>query len=225
MNLMQTDDFFTVIIQSAALGFSAAVSPGAFQSFLLNQALSNGWKSGIPVVLSPLISDPPIVITILLLLDQLSGNFISAISLFGGIFALYLAWGAGKQWRAGKHAPGSVNSSGEAALAAPEEQSFWRILGKGATMNLLSPGPYTFWTFVLGPLLLSALQVSILQGAAFLFGFYSCFLGGMFLLVLVFDQTRRLGSNVVRALSLTSIFILFVFGILLIQKGLTSLGS
>ena len=87
-------------------------------------------------------------------------------------------------------------------------------------MNLLSPGPYTFWALVLGPILLSALKQSALHGLAFLLGFYGAFIGGMLLLVTLFHQARRLGPSVVRALVLVSILVLVAFGALLIYSSI-----
>ena len=64
-----------LFLQAASMGLAAAASPGPSQAFLINQTLLGGWKRGAPVALSVFISDPPIVITILLLLNQLPENF------------------------------------------------------------------------------------------------------------------------------------------------------
>jgi len=47
--------------------------------------------------------------------------------------------------------------------------------------------------------------------------------GGLLLLVLIFNFARRLGPRVVRILTLCSIFILTVFGIILIYQGILRL--
>jgi hypothetical protein len=85
-------------------------------------------------------------------------------------------------------------------------------------MNLLSPGPYTFWTLVLGPLFLRAVKQKPIYGGAFLLGFYIAFVGGMLGIVILFDQARRLGQRAVRVLTLASIVILLIFGIILIAQ-------
>jgi threonine/homoserine/homoserine lactone efflux protein len=218
----------TYLLQGAAFGLTAAASPGAFQSYLISQTLSGGWKRGVPVALAPLISDPPIVIAIVVLLDQLPTRLIDIIGIGGGVFALYLAWGLWKGWRqdgrtisledAGRGEVLSTNE--EQATPQKSNQTFWGILGRGALINLLSPGPYTFWALVLGPILLGALEESSVDGIAFLVGFYTTFIGGMLLLVALFHQARRLGAGVVRALTLTSILILAVFGLILILGNL-----
>jgi threonine/homoserine/homoserine lactone efflux protein len=212
-----------MLLQGAALGLTASVSPGPLQTYLINQTLTGGWRRGAPVALAPLISDPPIVLTILLLLNQLPRRFIEVISLSGGLFVFYLAWGFWKEWRnvnigpaSGAEAHTEIQTDAQ-PVASP---GIWSVMGRGALMNLLSPGPYTFWTLVLGPLLIDALGQSSIHGIAFLIGFYSLFVGGMLGIVALFHQARRLGPKVVRALTLLSIIILLIFGGLLILKGL-----
>lgn len=195
--------------QGAAIGLTAAGSPGPLLTYLISRTLSRGWRQGAIVALAPLISDPPIVIVIVLLLDQMPANFLRVVSVLGGFYVLYLAWGLLRQWRSG--------SQNEPDLEGAQNNS----LRKAITMNLLSPGPYTFWTLVNGPILLSALDESIWAGIGFLLGFYGVFIGGMIGIALVFDQARRLGPRVVRGLILASILILILFGGLLIWRGLT----
>lgn len=197
--------------QGAAIGLTAAGAPGPLLTYLISRSLTGGWRQGALVALGPLISDPLIVVTIVLLLDRVPPSFLLVISLVGGLYVLYLAWGLLKQWRKGSQdiAVAESNPSGN--------------LRKAALMNFLSPGPYAFWTLVNGPILLSALKESIWYGIAFLLGFYGIFIGGMVVLAIIFSQARRLGPKVVRILLLVSIFILSVFGIMLIYRGITGL--
>ena len=197
--------------QGAAIGLTAAGTPGPLLTFLISRSLTGGWRQGALVALGPLISDPLIVVTIVLLLDRVPANFLLGISIVGGMYVLYLAWGLLKQWRKGVQ---------EIAVA---ESSSPGNLRKAALMNFLSPGPYAFWTLVNGPILLSALKESIWYGIAFLVGFYGVFIGGMVVLAIIFSQARRLGSKVVSILLLVSIIILSIFGIVLIYRGITGL--
>lgn len=87
-------------------------------------------------------------------------------------------------------------------------------------MNFLSPGPYTFWALVNGPILITALRQSWVHAASFLLGFYVAFVGIMLVIVFVFHQARRLGPDVLRTLTLLSIIILVVFGLVLIIRSL-----
>ncbi len=196
------------LVQGLALGITAAASPGPFQVFLINQTLTGGFRRGASIALAPLIADIPIVITLLILLDQLPAAFLRGVSLAGSAFVLYLAWGLWKQWRRGA----AVQTAGE----TPPSRGLWR----GMLMDILSPGPYTFWTLVNGPLLLSALRISWAHGSAFLLGFYGAMISSLVGIAALFHQAQRLGPRVVRYLSLASITILVIFVGLLLRRGL-----
>jgi len=128
------------------------------------------------------------------------------------VFVLYLAWSLWKQWRAGT----SVKT--EVAASQPIG---WKGLWRAAIVNWLNPNPYLFWTLVGGPTLIAALNQSVWYGVAFLAGMYGVFVGGMLVIVAVFHQARRFGPRIVRGLLLISMGILVIFGILLIQRGLS----
>jgi len=207
-------------LQGLALGLTAAASPGPFQTYLINQTLLGGWRRGAVIAMAPLISDVPIVLVILLLLEQLPVYFLRLISLAGGVFLLYISWGLWRQWRLG----GAVQaSSANASDNQQKEITTGGYLWRGIMMNALSPGPYTFWTLVNGPLVLSALRQSWLHGVAFLLGFYGMMIGGYLGIAALFNQARRLGPRVVRSLTLISLLVLAVFGLVLLRRGIWGL--
>ncbi len=221
------------LIQGAALGFAAAAAPGAYQSYLITKTLHAGWRQAIVIALAPLISDPPIVLAVLLLLDQISDRWIDIISLFGGIFIFYMAWGIWQSLRK-PETPGRQTQTSDGRTnfhySAPQSDNApagslaaqrWRILKRAVLMNMLSPGLYTFWIFVLGPLFLEGFAVSPFQGGAFLLGFYGVFISSLSALVLLFHQARRLGPRIVHALTVISLLILTLMGFLLILDSLS----
>ena len=209
---MDTISPVVFFLQGAALGVTAAATPGPFQTFLISETLKGGWHQSLPVTLAPLLTDLPIILASLSLLDLVTNNFLNIISIIGGIFVLYLALSAWRDWRAG---PVDLNIS-------DSETRFSKGLLKGMFMNFLSPGPYIFWMLVNGPILLSALRLSPFHAAAFLLGFYGVFIGSLVILVVIFDQTRRLGARVVHTLLFLSIVILGIFGFILLKQGLIS---
>ena len=97
----------------------------------------------------------------------------------------------------------------------------WKGLWRASIVNWLNPNPYLFWTLVGGPTLIAALNQSLAYGVAFLVGMYGVFIGGMLIIVAVFHFARHLGPRIVRGLLLISIGVLAIFGILLIQRGLS----
>ena len=197
--------------QGAALGLTAAATPGSLQTLLISETLLGGIQRGARVTLAPLITDAPIIVAVLFVLQRVPPIVVQILSLAGGVFVLYLAWGLWKQWRQGQQVTVAVEGA---------QPIGWNGLWRASIVNWLNPNPYLFWTLVGGPTLIAALDQSVWYGVAFLVGMYSVFIGGMLLIAVVFHQARRLGPRMVRGLLLISIGILVVFGVLLIQRGL-----
>ncbi len=203
--------FTDFIVPGMSLALSAIAIPGPLQAYLLNITLNYGWRRGLLVVVSPLITDVPIILLTLFLLSGLQGispNTIKLIQIAGGILLLTIAWGAWAQYRAG------VTFGAE--KSQPADGSPRRILATGIMMNFLSPGPYIFWSTVNGPLLLKGLAISPLHAVSFLLAFYGTFLGGLALLVMIVDRVGRLNMRVMRGLMLATIVLLVYFGTRLI---------
>ena len=204
---MNDPSFLSYFLQGAALGFAAALTPGTFQTYLISESLSGGWQRGAPVAFAPLLSDLPIILLSLFILNQIPDNFLRLISLAGGAFALYLAWRLWLSWRVG------------AELPDPESPTPKGSLKRGVIANFLTPGPYLFWSLVSGPILLTALRESIAFGAAFLLGFYGIMVLSLLGIAVIFSQARRLGQRVVHILLLISIIVLVVFALILLVRG------
>jgi len=209
--------FEAIIIPAISLGLSAVSVPGPLQAYLLNITLRYGWRRGIFVVVSPLITDGPIILVTVFLLGQLDERIIQGIRIVGGLVLLWIAWGAWKQYRAGASYTDGVETED------PKRKtniSPWRVLGTASAMNLLSPGPYLFWTTVTGPLLLEALEISPLAAVGMLLGFYGTFIGGMVVLVLVFNQMGQINQRVTNIILLITIALLVWFATMLIAEAL-----
>jgi threonine/homoserine/homoserine lactone efflux protein len=201
-----------LLLQGVSLGLTAAASPGPLQAFLISQTLAGGWRRAAPIAFAPLITDAPIVLLMLFLLDRVPPALLRGLYFAGSLFLLWLAWGLWRQWRAG--APGA---NAPASAPPPASGGLW----KAVALNALSPAPYTFWAFVNGPILLGALKQSAWHGAAFLAGFYVVFIGGALALAGVFALARRLGPRVAHWLALATIVILVLFAGVLLFQGVT----
>ena len=199
-----------LFLQGAALGVSAAASPGPMQTFLISETLLGGFKRSFPIAFAPLATDLPIVALILLVLKQLPSGATRLLSLAGGLYVLYLARGLWRQWRAG---------AGQRFDAVADDASPWTMLRRAVLMNFLNPNPYLFWGLVGGPILLGALDQSVLHAGAFLIGMYGVFIGLQLALIAVFHFARRLGPQIVRGMLFISIGVLAIFGGLLIVRG------
>ncbi len=207
------------ITQGITVGFSAGVMPGPMQSFLLNTALKHGWRRALLLVLTPLLVDIPVIIAVLLALDALAAiipALVDGVRVVGGIFVLYLAWGAWADVRAGITLTDDLKKGIDPGNEPPAS-----TFANGLLMNALSPGPYLFWTTVNGPLLLSALETSFWWGLAFVVAFYGAFLGVLVVIVLAVEQLRTLDPRVTRGLMVFVALLLTGFGAYLIYAGLT----
>ncbi|MBE0697144.1 MAG: LysE family transporter, partial [Anaerolineaceae bacterium] len=91
---------------------------------------------------------------------------------------------------------------------------------QAALMNLLNPNPYLFWSVVAGPIFVAGWQIHMLNGIAFLLGFYFVMISGMVLLVILFGSARHLGTQVSRALLGISALALFAFGVYQLWQGI-----
>src|ERR1700690_231636 len=129
------------LILGLTYGFGAAIMPGPFQTYLIAQTLSAGWKRTLPKAFAPLISDVPVACLVLLVLSQMPHSIERFLHLGGGLFVLFLAYGAFTAWRAGP--------AGEEQVR-PGQDSMW----KAVLVNVLNPNAYLGWSLVTGPLLL-----------------------------------------------------------------------
>jgi threonine/homoserine/homoserine lactone efflux protein len=197
----------SLISQGVSLGFTAGASPGPLQSYLISTTLAQGWRRGLLVVLTPMLTDAPIIVLAVMVLKELPTGAIRIIQVAGGMYLLWIAYGTLKQLH---------KSVGFTSVAVSQR----RTIGQALLINWLSPAPYIFWGTITGPLLISAMTLSIWHGIAFLVAFYGAFLGFLVLLVIVFNRVRRLGARIVQGITLVTLAILTIFGLSLIAQGL-----
>lgn len=199
------------LLQGLGYGFAAAVQPGPFQTYLISQTLDRGWRSTLPAIFAPLVTDGPIIALVLLILSQVPLWFERFLYLASGLFVLYLAYAALNRWRTFDRTVG--------VAATPNRRTLWQA----ALMNLISPGPYIFWSLVTGPILLAGWRAAPLNGLGLLCGFYGAMLLSLGGIILVFGTARQCGPRVNRALLGVSALALAGFG--LYQLGLGFSGS
>ncbi len=200
------------LLQGIGYGFAAASQPGPFQTYLISQSLTRGWKWTLPAALAPLVSDGPIILLCVLVLSQVPDWLQRILYIAGGVFILYLAYGAFKSWK---------NFDAQAAIFSSEGTQ--QSILKAAMMNVLSPGPYIFWTLVTGPILLAGWRESPANGVGFLAGFYTTLIGGLAAIVIIFGSAAKLGPKFNRALLGISSITLFGFGLYQLWLGVKTL--
>lgn len=198
---------WTYLIQGIGFGLVAASQPGPFQLYLISQSLTRGWQRTLPSALAPLLSDGPIILLSVLVLSGVPDWMQRILYIAGGLFVLYLAYGAFKSWR-------GFDTS------VPQPESKADGLPKAVLMNMLSPGPYIFWMLVTGPILVTGWRETPLNGIGFLAGFYIAMISTLVGIILVFATATRLGPKFNRALLGVSSIALFCFGLYQLWKGM-----
>jgi threonine/homoserine/homoserine lactone efflux protein len=199
----------STILTAATIGFTAGVTPGPLQAVFLAYAVKGGWKQALPAAFAPLMTDPPVILLVLLVLNNLPSIFLRGLQIGGSFFLLYLAWDAFRSFQQ------------FTAIEEAEETSGWGALLKATLMNLLAPGPWLFWSLINGPNLIRAWAVSPWRGAAYLAAFYGTFILSNIGLILLFAATRRMGERVRKGLLLASAIVLAGFAL---YQGLQGFG-
>jgi len=200
---------FFYVIQGVGYGLAAASQPGPFQTYLISQSVTRGWKRTLPAALAPLVSDGFIIAVCLLVLSQVPPWLERFLYLAGGLFVLYLAYGAFKSWRDfDMKTPQAEASGGQSILEA-------------ALTNALSPNPYIFWTLVTGPILIKGWRETPVNGIGFLAGFYTAMITSLVAIILLFGLASRFGPKVSRILLGVSALALFGFGSYQVWLGIT----
>lgn len=190
-----------------AYGFAAAIQPGPFQTYLITQALHNGWRHTLPMALAPLLSDAPIIGLVLLLLNKIPLWWLQILRFLGGLFMIYLATGTLQAWRQFEREP--------LTIAPPPRQSAFRA----ALVNVLSPGPYIFWSSVTGPLLITGWHETPANGLCLLVGFFTTIVVCSAGLILLSVGAGKLGIQINRGLLGLSGIALVGFGVYQICTG------
>jgi threonine/homoserine/homoserine lactone efflux protein len=188
------------LIFGITYAFAAAAQPGPFQTYIISETLSKGWKKTLPAAFAPLISDIPVVVIVLFLLSNVPVMVLNILQLAGGIFLIYLAYGAYNTWRSF-----DVNKK-------VEVHSGSKTMMKAALVNFLNPNPYIGWSLIMGPLFLKGYHETPSNGIALLVSFYSTLIVCSMGIMILFSFAKNLGPKVNRASIGISALALLLFG-------------
>jgi threonine/homoserine/homoserine lactone efflux protein len=197
---------FEFLSAGILLGLTAGFTPGPLLVLVISETLRHSIKAGIKVAIAPLVTDVPIIIVSLLILNRLA-NFkviLGCISIFGGLFILYLGYECLK-------ARGVVLN-----LASPSSNSF----RKGVITNALNPHPYVFYMTVGAPIIFKSINQNILSTALFVGSFMLFLVGSKVILAMAVERSRSFlqGSVYIWVMRTLGILLLF-FSIVLLGHG------
>jgi threonine/homoserine/homoserine lactone efflux protein len=195
------------LILGVTMGLTAGLSPGPLLMLLISETIKQNRKAGILVACAPLITDLPIVLISLFVLQAISDyHFIlGIISVLG---ALYLAYLAFENIRL-KH------YDFDTGKAAPKS------LRKGIITNFLNPNPYLFWMTIGAPTVLKGNRTNILLSICFVAGFYMFLTGSKIVIALLVDRSKTLLKSSLYILLIRFLgIILLVFSFIFLKESL-----
>ena len=200
----------TALVSGVLLGVSAGLSPGPMLALVLSQTLRHGTREGCKIALTPLVTDPPIILVTLVLASKLAElrHLLGVVSIAGATFVLYLAWESFWPVR-------------QDAVTPAERPRSWL---KGIVTNLLNPHPWLFWLTVGAAILAKAMTQSWMVAGAFLFGFYVLLVGSKVLVALLAGRSRNLLAGRPYRIAMRVLAVLLaLFALLLFREGLKQL--
>jgi LysE type translocator len=90
------------LLLGLTIGFSAGVSPGPLLALVVTTSLRHGRWAGLQVAASPLVTDLPIIILTLTVLNAVPGRVVAAVGTVGAVVVLKLGTSALRQARRAK---------------------------------------------------------------------------------------------------------------------------
>jgi len=195
------------LLLGVTMGLTAGLSPGPLLILLISETIKQNRKAGIMVACVPLITDLPIVLISLFVLQIISDyNYIlGIISLLGAIFLAYLAF---ENIRL-KYFNLEINNLKS------------KSLGKGIITNFLNPNPYLFWITIGAPTVLKGYSEDLVLPVLFVSGFYIFLVGSKIIIALVVDRSKVLvKSNLYIILMKILGIILLLFSFFFIKESL-----
>jgi len=205
-NPEMTDSIWHFVSAGVLLGLSSGLSPGPLLTLVLAQTLKHNRTEGIKVALSPLITDFPIILITILIMDRFahSGIFLAIISFAGGIFLSWLG----------------IESVRTREMSVDLQDSGSGSMKKGIITNFLNPGPYLFWATVGTPLLFRAYKAGLTAAILYIISFYVFLTGSKIMVAYLAGRTKHLLNQGIYLIVMRILGIaLFIFSLIFFYDG------
>ena len=201
------------ILIGISYAFSAGLQPGPLQAFFLAKVAEQGWRRTLPAAFAPLISDGPIALVSILLLNILPETFRNLLQLAGGFLLLYFAWNAFRNWRE------------DQVVDFGESESTPKTVFQAALINLLNPNPYLGWSLVMGPAVVAAWAKSPGTAISLLLAFYITMIITSMVMIYLMGRALLLGPGARKVMNLISALLLVGLGLYFLYQAGGSLSG
>ncbi|MGD8633877.1 MAG: LysE family transporter [Anaerolineales bacterium] len=188
------------ILIGAGFALAAAIQPGPLQAFLFSSVTRQGWKQTLPAAFAPVLSDGPIAVVVLLIINRLPETMTLVLQSAGGFLLFYLAWSSLQQWRAGPN----LDEGGQGSVP--------KTVFQAVMVNLLNPNPYLGWSLVLGPAAINAWSLAPIRGIVLVAAFYFVLVLSTMGVIVLFGLSGFLDVRRRHFLILLSAIILAILG-------------
>lgn len=200
------------LVFAAVFGLSAGFGPGPLLTLVISQSLRYGTREGIKVAVAPLVTDAPIAVLSLLVLQRVrdADAILGIVSLVGAVVLVYIGV---KEIRSGP-------------IGGCEPATRPRSLLRGAVVNALNPHPYIGWIAILGPKTVRLADTGTSAAVLFVAVFYVLLVGSKAALAAAAGRAQafvggRVYVWVVRGLGA----LLCLFAVFLIRDAVRLLGG
>lgn len=201
------NSFTEALISGLFFGFSSGISPGPLSALTISRTIQGGVREGAQVALSPLVTDLPIIVGALYLVQRITEQsaILGLISVTGGMFLFYLAY------QSFMYRPNPASPSNDRGHS----------LIQGITTNFLNPYPYIFWITIGAPYAHRLIERRDLSSVSFFIAFYSAMLACKMTIVFLTHRGKQFltGNGYVLCMRLIAACLLW-FGALFVREGL-----
>ena len=163
-----------VLVIGIGLGLGAGLAPGPLLALVITTSLTRGFRAGLRVALSPLVTDSIMIAVSVLLVRELPARAAGVLGVVGGLYVVWLGVEALRE------APVALE-----ATDGPDP------LRRGLLVNLLSPHPWLFWLTVGGSVVVSAWSEAPAYAVIFVVAFFAVMIGTKVVVAAVVATSRR----------------------------------
>ena len=201
------------ILFAVSLGLFAGISPGPLMALVMTSSLERGFRAGALTAIAPLLTDLPVILLSLVVLRRVPGSFLSAVTVAGGIFIVYIGFK-------------TIRDAGAERELDPDAGASSRDVVRGAMVNLLAPHPWLFWFTIGTPFMIQRWRVAPWESIAFLVVFVSLLVGCKIALAWAASHGRRfLDTRWYRWVLTGCGLVLIGFGMVMAVRGVGSLAA
>ena len=162
------------VLIGLGLGLGAGLAPGPLLALVITTSLARGFRPGLRVALSPLVTDSIMIAVAVLVVRELPARASGVLGVVGGLYVVWLG----------------VESLHEQSVAV-ETDDAPDPLRRGVLVNLLSPHPWLFWLTVGGSVVVSAWTEAPAYAALFVVTFFVAMIGTKAVIAAVVSTSRK----------------------------------